>query len=239
VIISHQHRFVFVRTHKTASTSVEAFLGTVAGDDAVVTPIRWPEVPGHVARNYERLRNPVRSVALQLKRRSFDSTKHPAFYNHMSAAAIRKRMGRRMWDRYFTFCFERNPWEKVISGFFWERGRRGVELDFEDYVLHASLPSDFDRYSFDGRSVGVDFVGRYEHLDEELQKVLDRLGIRTPVALGREKGNFRPREATVDTMFTDAMSARVERVFAREIAAFGFEPPKVASPEIKDRTDGV
>jgi len=40
-------------------------------------------------------------------------------------------------------------------------------------------------------------------------------------------------------MFTDAMSARVERVFAREIAAFGFEPPKVASPEIKDRTDGV
>jgi hypothetical protein len=176
---------------------------------------------------------------LQLKRRSFDSAKHPAYYNHMSATAIRKRIGGRMWDRYFTFCFERNPWEKVVSGFFWERGRRGVELDFEDYVLNAPLPSDFDRYSFDGRSVGVDFVGRYEHLEEELRKVLDRLGIREPVMLGREKGSFRPREATVETMFTDEMSARVERIFAREIEAFGFERPRVASREIKDRQDGA
>ena len=239
MIISHQHRFVFMRTHKTASTSVEAFLGRIAGADAVVTPIRWPEVPGHTARNYKRLGNPLRSFLLHAKHRSFDDDRQPAYYNHMTAGAIRKRMGRRLWNSYFTFCFERNPWEKVVSSYFWQTANGSLDTDFRRFVLTDSLPSDFDRYSLDGRTVGVDFVGRYECLEDDLRRVLDRLGIADEISLTREKGNFRPRDATVETMFDDEMSARVEQLFGREIRTFGYSrPERFAAPPTAGSASG-
>ena len=39
LIISHRHRFIFIRTIKTASTTVEIFLRHYCGPDDVVTPL--------------------------------------------------------------------------------------------------------------------------------------------------------------------------------------------------------
>jgi hypothetical protein len=226
VIISHQHRFVFVKTRKTAGTSIEVFLARLAGPDAVVTPIS-PEVPGHGPNNYVSLDNPGRNVVLRARQRRFggDAADRPAYWNHMHASSIRKRLGRRRWNSYFTFCFERNPWDKVVSRYYFATGRGEFDGSFRDFVLRGQFESDFDHYSLDGQTVGVDFVGRYESLQDDLRHVLDRLGIDTPVELTREKGNYRPREATVETLFDDEMSARVEHFYAREIRAFGYTAP--------------
>ncbi|HEV7526234.1 MAG TPA: sulfotransferase family 2 domain-containing protein [Acidimicrobiia bacterium] len=224
MIISHTHRFVFVKTRKTAGTSLEVLLGRIAGDDAVVTPI-WPEVPGHVPRNFMRVDNPLRSAVLRARQRqlSGDARDHPAYFNHIPARGIRKRLGRRRWNGYLTFTFERNPWDKVVSEYFWRQGNGKADGEFRDFVLRGDFTSDFDMYSLDGETVGVDFVGRYEHLDDDLRTVLERLGIADrETALTREKGNFRPSDARVDTLFDDEMSRRVESVFAREIRAFGY-----------------
>ncbi len=53
MIISHEHRFIFVKTRKTAGTSVEVFLADHVEPGAIVTPVR-PPVEGHVARNHQR-----------------------------------------------------------------------------------------------------------------------------------------------------------------------------------------
>ena len=39
VIASHQHRFIFLKTRKTAGTSVEIALSKVCGPDDVITEI--------------------------------------------------------------------------------------------------------------------------------------------------------------------------------------------------------
>jgi len=155
MIISHEHRFVFVKTRKTAGTSVEVFLERVAGDDAIVTPI-WPKVPGHVARNYMVLDNPLRARVLQARQRrlSGDSRERPAYFNHIAARNIRKRLGRRRWNSYYKFCFERNPWEKVVSEYFWRAGNSHQDGDLRDFVMRGDFPSDFDKYSVDGRTIG-------------------------------------------------------------------------------------
>ena len=39
VIISHRHRFIFIKTGKTAGTSVEIALSKFCGPEDVITPI--------------------------------------------------------------------------------------------------------------------------------------------------------------------------------------------------------
>jgi hypothetical protein len=228
VIISHEHRFVFVKTRKTAGTSVEVFLERIAGEDAIVTPIT-PPVEGHRPRNYERPGNPFRALLWEAHVRrpgGSGSADRACYKNHLDARGIKKRIGARTWDSYFTFCFERNPWDKVVSDYYWRRGNGVLDASFRDFVLTRTLPSDFHLYSLDGRGVAVDFVGRYERLEDDLSVVLERLGIPTDgVSLTREKGNFRPDAEREPTRFDDDMSARIAKVFAREIAAFGYACP--------------
>jgi hypothetical protein len=164
----------------------------------------------------------------------------PAYFNHIPARSIRKQLGRRRWDSYFTFCFERNPWEKVVSRYYFARGRGEFDASFREFVLQPGhLESDFGLYSFDGETVGVDFVGRYERLEEDLGAVLSRLGLTHEIALTREKGNYRPRDATVEALFDDEMSRRVERFYEREIRAFGYtRPEQLAAPLVDDAPDG-
>jgi Sulfotransferase family len=219
VIISHERRFIYVKTRKTASTSLEVFLASIAGDDAVVTPIH-PELETHHPRNYERLQNPVRECVRRLRKRRIRPG--PPFYNHVSARAIRWHVGSRIWDSYFTFTFERDPWEKTISRYYGQRALDRTKKDFRDYVLTEPLPSDFSLYSLDGVSVGVDFVGRYESLRRDLRGVLDHLGIGDEITLPVAKGSVRPRDATVASLYDPEMDARIESVFAKEISEFGY-----------------
>ncbi|TAE88318.1 MAG: hypothetical protein EAZ65_02830 [Verrucomicrobia bacterium] len=52
MVISHKHRFIFIKTAKTAGTSIEAFLSPHCGPDDVFTPT-FPIVEGHQPRNWQ------------------------------------------------------------------------------------------------------------------------------------------------------------------------------------------
>jgi hypothetical protein len=238
MIVSHEHRFTFLKTRKTAGTSIEVFLAGLAGDDGIVTPID-PPVEGHRPRNH----GPSPLAPLSLLRGDApgavrrDLRRGRWFFNHMPARLVRARVGRRRWDSYYTFCFERNPWEKTVSFYYFAHRHDPSPPSFREFVMTKKLPSDFGLYSLDGRSVGVDFVGRLEHLDDDLHRVLDDLGIDQRVSLTREKGDSRPAEMTAAALFDDETNARVERAFAREIAAFGYERPEASGSVVEERRE--
>jgi Sulfotransferase family len=215
VIVSHQHRFVFVKTRKTAGTSVEIALSRICGPEDVITRISPDD---EVLRAAAGGRGPQNSDAPPLPRRA---------YNHMPAAMVRKAVGEQTWGDYFRFAVERNPWDTVVSLYFWKfRERPGARQapPFGEFVLEQSvekLAANQRIYRIRGE-IAVDRVLRYERLDEELGEVWRHLGLPGSPELPRAKGSARPRRDYRE-LYDDQSKARVAELFAASIRDFGYE----------------
>lgn len=198
MIVSHSHRFVFIKTQKTAGTSIEIFLSQLCGEGDVVTPFGRPE-PGHRPRNFW------------------------GFYSHMPASEAIVALGREVWRDYFTFCFERNPWDKVLSHYRFLKGRELIpaDWDFDDYLIGGEMPRDIRLYASNGVPQ-VDFIGRYETLERDLAHALRMAGVTAEIALPRAKAGFRPEGAHYSAYYNEAQRDVVASHFAEEIALHGY-----------------
>jgi hypothetical protein len=234
LIVSHEHRFIFVKTRKTAGTSVEVLLSALAGEDAIVTPVE-PAEPGHEPRHWRSGFNPFPELVDRHVRhepslqdwRTISTLSHlrrrTAYVNHLPASVIRARLGRKVWDRYFTFCFERNPWDKVVSMYFYATRGSSRRPSLEQWIDSVQLRSDWYLYAIRG-VVGVDFVGQYDRLDQDLAHALKEVGITDLPELPRAKGQHRSRDQ--ETVITADADRRVRDVFAQEIRYFGYTRPE-------------
>lgn len=243
MIISHRHRFIFIKTRKTGGTSVEKALAPLCGPEDVLTPDHLHEGErddlASAARNWQGRFNPLRELAgarrpIDVVRIARDFARRPRFYNHMRASSVRARIDPAIWNGYFKFCVERNPWHKMISFYYWNhRGRQDRAPSFRDYVLDRSgrtvdqhYATDWDRYAVGDRVI-VDKVCRFENLEAEIRAALGEAGVPAALAaqleLPRLKGHLRP---AADGVRYDAETAAcVAQVFRREIAAFGYVIP--------------
>jgi hypothetical protein len=196
MIVSHKHRFIFVKTRKTAGTSIEVFLSSICGDDDIVTPIE-PHVEPHRPRNDE------------------------GFYNHMPAATIRQLLPE-YWDQYFSFCVERDPWDKTLSFYHMLRVRSQGRLTFDDYLDSGDFCVDHGLYTDSGEML-VDYVLRYENLNRDLSTILGGLGVPFEGSLNvRAKSEYRIDRRPCREVYTPDQARRVADAFAWEIKRFGY-----------------
>lgn len=140
----------------------------------------------------------------------------------MSATEVRDRLGLPAWRSLFSFCVERNPWDKVLSHFHMVKARSGHDLLFDDYIEKGEFPVDFDIYSVRGEVV-VDRVLRYEALEEELDAVLYRFGVPYEGRIGvYAKSSFRTNRSPYQSYYDSWQVDIVAKKFGREIKLFGY-----------------
>jgi hypothetical protein len=225
MIISHEHEFIFLKTRKTAGTSLEIALSQHCGPEDVITPI-WPQ--DEAVRRRLGYRGPQNYAVpwgaygagdwLQLCRHR----ECLAFYNHAPAAFIQRYVGERVWQDYFVFCFERNPFDKAISLYYWVT--EGPERPLLAQCLQ-SLPqrvlSNWPIYAR-GDEVVADFVGRYEHLDDDLAEVWARLRLPSAPELPRAKAGQRTDRRSYREVLDPAARAVVEHACIRELETFAY-----------------
>jgi len=201
MIISHKHKFIFVKTVKTAGTSIEIFLSQHCGPLDVVTPI-IPHVEPHSARNYE------------------------GYYNHMPAHEIRDRIGLDIWNSYFKFCVERNPWEKTLSYYYMKNFRENNGLTFDRYLAGKEFPINFPKYTEPGspNKIIVNRVLYYEHLMEQLGQVFQKLGIPFQGSLGvNAKSEYRIDRRPYQEVYTPEQAKLIGNIFSHEILLHGYK----------------
>ena len=215
MIISHKHKFIFIKTRKTASTSIEIALSQICGRKDVVTPIaekdeaRRAEL-GSSAQNYY-----SRSIKNWFRWRRI-------YYHHISAREVKGLIGDKIWNNYYTFCVERNSFDKTVSRYFWRKqnGRYASLKEFLD--KERDRLSDWPLYSDDQGEIMVDRVYQYAQLGELLDDLSQRFNHKIQLPDYRAKGAVRPAGASHASILNDSHKELIEECFAKEIRTFGY-----------------
>ena len=180
MIISHSHKLVFIKSLKTAGTSVEAALSKSCGDSDVVTSL------GDYKFNRDQQGKWVHHAMNEV-----------GFHQHDDAETIRSRMPNEAWNAYFKVSIVRNPWDRALSYFFWDKRRDpsirprkrfyhylGVPLhdfkivkeNFTRFIKAGTLENN-DRFYIIDDELCTDFVIRYERLEEDYKNLCERLSL--------------------------------------------------------------
>jgi hypothetical protein len=205
VIISHQHKFIYIKTYKTASTSLQVLLEKFCGEKDIITPIepvttKSGELYNQSARNYE------------------------GYSSHMRAVDIKKIIGDKIWDDYFKFTFERNPWDKAVSFYHFYLVKKEFDKSFEDWISdwikRKKGVSNYDLYTINNE-IAVDFIGKYENLIEDLKLIFKKLNL-TLDELPREKSDYRKDGKNYRSYYNNKTRKLIAKRNRKEIKLFKY-----------------
>jgi hypothetical protein len=227
MILSHAHRFIYIKTYKTASTSIEAALSEICGPDDVITEAS-EQLRGHRkqrAQNY-RLVHPL-VPARPLWKKLFGRPEryyHPTigYYEHMPAWRVRAYVGDDIWQSYYKFSFERNPWDRQVSWYHYKTKSRTRPPSFDAFNRDRkrAYVENYDLYS-ENCAVILDFVGLYEDLEAGFAKALSAVGLAGRVSLPVTNVS-RSKERDYRRYYSDASRDMIGQWYRREIEHFGY-----------------
>jgi hypothetical protein len=205
MIISHSHKFIFIKSLKTAGTSIEAALSNYCSGDDVVVPIN-------------------------------------DLGQHVDAPTIKAREPAEVWNNYFKFSIARNPWDRALSYFFWDKRQDpsikprkrfyhylGVPFDelkilkmqLKEFIKSGKLENN-DRFYIIDDQLCTDFVIRYEHLDEDFKEVCRVTGI-PEVNIPHLKTGIRKKQRHYSEYFDDECRDLVAELHKNDIRFFGYK----------------
>jgi len=230
MIVSHEHKFIFLKTKKTAGTAMEAALSALCGPEDVITPYRAEseeDRQGRPPQNYriEHPLKPKRPLWRRLLRRP-ERYYHQSvgYYEHMPAHLVRAYVGDEVWRSYFKFAFDRNPWDRQVSWYFYKTKSKATRPSFEHFMAsrRRAYVDNHEIYMDDG-ALAVDFLGRYESLDADLAKALAMAGVEKRLAV--PKANVTPDKGErkdYRSYYTSKTEALVADWYAPEIKLLGY-----------------
>ena len=216
-LVSHRAQFIFLRTHKTASTSVEAALEPLCLPDGAPVGVHHRDM----------------SVTVEgiIGARGGAYSDRP-WVAHMSARRVRRMVGIRTWRRYKRIAVVRNPYDRLVSMFWWrlpevEREALAsapfpaVRTAFAQWLRTAKASKNTSKLCI-GPRYCLSHVLHFERLDAEVSALFSLLG-EAPQTLPRYKSGARSREEPFAAYYDRAEQRLVERQCGFELAFFGYD----------------
>lgn len=228
MIISHKHKFIFVKTPKTAGTSVEIALSKYCGpEDVLSCLIRKDEnmrrelgYPG--AQNF---RLPLYRYTAGDTVRCLRKRKALHFFNHARALFIRNHVDAETWDNYYKFSFERNPWDKLISMYYWIH-KEDPRPSILEYVKSTEFKNfrtrSWNMYTDDSKVI-VDKVFRYDQIPQALAEIQQKIGLDELPILPLTKNTQRKDKRPYREILSEECREIVTDLFDQEIDLLGFQ----------------
>jgi len=205
MIISHTKKFIFIHNYKVAGTSIRKVLNEYS--------------------YHKNISNRLKSyLGIYPKIYSDD------FSGHIKTYDLKKQLPENIFYDYFKFGFVRNPWDWQVSLYEYALKNKNHYQhklisefkNFEEYIYwriekDKHYQKDFF-YSPDGTLL-VNFIGRYENLQEDFKFVCNKLGIQKSFLPHLNKSsnkNYR-------LYYSTALEKVIEKAFYDDIKLFNYK----------------
>ncbi len=204
MIISESKKLIFVHVQKTAGTSFSQLLEPYA---LIPSAGRWNKIAS--------------DMGLVKDWRKF------YFRKHASLRQAEKILPAAIYQNYFKCAFVRNPWDRLVSWYSYVQStpshsdcKPGESFnDFAMRFISKSRRAQWWMLENAQGELGMDFIGRFEHLNEDIAHICKMLGIpftALPHTNKMAKQDFR-------TFYDDRLAAAVQNAWQTEITYFGYQ----------------
>jgi hypothetical protein len=215
MIVSHKYRFIFLRTEKTASTSLTAALKGFLDENDLQASTRRPPWAKF---------SPIHHRALKRY-----CPQWFGLHTHATAKQVRDVVGRKIFDSYYKFAVDRNPWDRQVSLYAHRKWKKGQPVEDFDRDMRSLVYrntsyvrlNNWSKYAIGGEIV-ADRILRYERLDEEIDELFKTLGIPGPIVMPRLR-KYTADRPHYSTYYSDATRDLVGKWYAKEIEALGYK----------------
>ena len=214
VLVSHRYKFIYIKNKKVAGSSVESFFGKYCCDPSS---------------NYlytDKIDESINSFGIIGRRLDGKGCK---WVSHKTAIEIKRDLGDNMFNRYFKFCVIRNPWDKVVSQYFWII--RWAKIYNHSIPTFKEFVKKYNKEAFNWSIHTIynkpicDFYIRFEHLKKDITTLCKNLKIidYDLSTLPSHKSKFRPAGFHYSNFYDRETKDLVHKAHKKEIKFFKYK----------------
>lgn len=210
MLISYEHKFIFVHVYNTAGASIKEALKDYASE-LEKFKINRP------SKEINDRPNPL-----------YD--KWYTYLYHVKAKEIKKELPKEVYDNFYKFAFVRNPWDRMVSAYHsilsntrhpYHRSFKSLR-NFDEFVecLVTIKKNEEIQKNFVIDSEGkliVDFVGRYENLEQDFYRLCTVLNVKAFIPPSKN-----PIKRKYRDYYNDKTIKLIEDYLKEDIEFFGY-----------------
>tara|TARA_Y100000310_G_C20633704_1_gene790045 strand:+ start:113 stop:814 length:702 start_codon:yes stop_codon:yes gene_type:complete len=231
-MISEKYKFIFIHVYKTGGVSIQS---------SILNTLKSNVFNNETVSDLSELGCKIKT----LSGRGREDRSHitASTYRHL----LLKENRLDVWNNYFKFAFIRNPWDRLVSLYFHNMKNNEVfrkkydsdvfvQKSFNKFLLkytsnkkisnkilikgfNYGLLTNIDWISNSSREPIIDFVGRFENLQEDFDVICKKTGMPKQKLPHENKTNHKH----YTEYYNEETKGLVAQKYAKDIEYFGYE----------------
>lgn len=207
MVISHEHKFLFLAPVKVGTTSIRASLLQYSSIDRTKfykDPSNFYYHKWHI--NAESAKKHFNDLKLD-------------------------------WDSYFKFSFVRNPWDRAVSWYkyqtklvnecesgeresiYYKQYKKLSKLSFNEWVENLKLENFYEFFMCNSNSICLDYIGRFENIQNDFDTICDKINIPKQKLLHKNKSKHKH----YTEYYNEETRQIIANKFAKDIEFFNYK----------------